>query len=104
MPGLFASSFSGGLVTLLDVAGWSLYGSAFSATSNVLPHSLQEIAYSGATPGPDLAAQMVAVITAHMPPDLPTIFIWNRIFFAALAVVLVLLTALRVRAKRRGAS
>jgi hypothetical protein len=102
-PALFASSYSGGPLSLLDIAGWSLYGSVIDALSASLPPSLHEVFLSGATPTPAIAAQMVQFMTAHLPPVLPGIFVWNRIFFVALAGLLLLLTALYMRAQRRGA-
>jgi hypothetical protein len=102
-PALFASSYSGGPLSLLDVAGWSLYGSVTDAVAASLPPSLQDIFRSGASPTTGIAPQMVQFMTAHLPPELPAIFIWNRVFFVALAVLLVLLTVLRVRRQRRGA-
>ena len=102
-PALFASSYSGGPLSLLDIVGWSLYGSVIDTIAASLPPSLQEVFRSGAIPTPDIAAQMVRFMTAHLPPELPAIFIWNRIFFVALAVLLMLLTALYLQAQRRGA-
>lgn len=98
-PAMLSSAFSGSLATLFDVAGTTLYD---SIANMPLPPSLAYYYLSGATPSPALGAEIVRVVTAHLPPELPGVFTWNRILFVALAVLLVLLTARRVRRQRRG--
>ena len=99
-PSMLSSAFSGGLATLFDVVGGTLYGSIANIP---LPPSLESYYISGATPSPAAGAEVVRIVVAHLPPELPGIFAWNRMLFVALAILLVLLTALRVRAQRRGA-
>lgn len=98
-PAIFGSSFSGGWVSLLDVAGMSYYGSAGTVP---LPPALEQVYLTGSIPPPAVAAQMVQVVVAHLPPAMPVIFYWNRALFALLAVLLVLVTTVVVRVRRRG--
>ena len=101
-PAMLSSAFSGGLATLFDVVGGTLYGSIANIP---LPPSLQNIVYfsTPVAPSPEIRAEVVRIVVAHLPPELPGIFTWNRALFVALAVALALLTVRHVRAQRRGA-
>lgn len=98
-PAMLSSAFSGGLATLLDVVGMTLYGSIANIP---LPPSLETYFLSGETPPPALGAEAVRIVTVHLPPELPAIFVWSRALFVVLAILLVSLTVLRVRTQRRG--
>lgn len=98
-PGFLESALFNGWGRLLDVAGLTFIDAVAAPT---LPPDLQQIAFTGQTPPPALAAQVVQIMQANLPPTLPAIFYWNRALFAALALLLVLVTVYRLRAYRRG--
>ncbi len=98
-PAMLSSAFSGGLTALFDVTG----GSLDASIANIpMPPSLEAYFLSGATPPASIGAEVVHIVTAHLPPELPAIFVWSRVLFVALAILLVLLTGLRVQRQRRG--
>ena len=60
--------------------------------------------WPGHLPDARTAQQVIHLVQANIPPSfLPTNFLWNRLFFLGLAVLLVLLTVHSVGRQRQGA-
>lgn len=60
--------------------------------------------WPGHLPDPNVANRVIHLVQANIPPSyLPISFLWNRLFFLGLAVLLILLTMRSVGKQRQGA-
>jgi ABC-type transport system involved in multi-copper enzyme maturation permease subunit len=88
---------------LLDMTTYSIY-QRYSPNGPDPAFMLETNAWPGHPPDAHIAQQVIHLVQANIPPSfLPISFLWNRLFFLALAVLLILLTVHSVGRQRQGA-
>jgi len=87
---------------LLDVSGGRFYTLADDGSTFKLAMTTYSFGANGISWSPAAAARVIGVVQAHMPPSLPSVFVWNRVLFIALGVALVAATVRVVMRQRQG--